>query len=472
MFSYKPYGDGSLAGGWQAWFTQTGFEIEPQGGEESLGDSYHLTNASGSSIALQFHGTAIYLYGNTTSAYTVELDNSISSLSPGPSENHLLFSADDLNDTIHTINVTALPTDVGQQLAFDRAIVTATVPDQTAALVVDNQNTTVLHYSGSWSLTNDPQVPNTQHPSPFHVSTDAGDSMALNFTGAAAIAVNASTNYGHGPYNVTLDGVTSTHNGSTWWLVGNTMLAFSSGLDPSKFHVLEIVDAISPYKLTLNSVTLYGTNINFGTVALTNTPSASQSSSPSSSGASSQSASAAQGAAKHHTNAGVIAGPVVAGVVVFFFVAAFLFYRRRRVLARRRSLVRPSPYSESVRTDPPQPQWLLEKKAVEDVVAQPASRNHDDRSRGFGAEPRTRMQAETEATIGAGERGPAVTSSSAPSDINTNRAVGALPAPASSSDNVDINRIIELIAQRIDRTPQMPADVPDAPPPRYPEPMQ
>ena len=75
-------------------------------------------------------GTAIYLYGNTTSAYTVELDNSISSLSPGPSENHLLFSADDLNDTIHTINVTALPTDVGQQLAFDRAIVTATVPDQ------------------------------------------------------------------------------------------------------------------------------------------------------------------------------------------------------------------------------------------------------------------------------------------------------------------------------------------------------
>ena len=60
----------------------------------------------------------------------MELDNTTASLSPGPSDNHSLFSADDLSDTLHTINVTALPTDVGQQLAFDRAIVTATVPDQ------------------------------------------------------------------------------------------------------------------------------------------------------------------------------------------------------------------------------------------------------------------------------------------------------------------------------------------------------
>lgn len=74
--------------------------------------------------------------------------------------------------------------------------------DRTTSLTVDNQNSTVLQYRGNWGNATDPQVPDEEHPAPFYATTSSGAAVSLNFTGAVALAVNASTNYGHGLYNV------------------------------------------------------------------------------------------------------------------------------------------------------------------------------------------------------------------------------------------------------------------------------
>lgn len=144
--------DGSLQGGWQAWFSASGFETNPAGGEESIGNSYHLSNFSGASVSFQFHGewcndlniskfterhspgSAVYLYGNSSSPYDVILDGNSSLHDQLPSSGDLLFSAQDLADGMHTVNLTARPSDAGQQLAFDRAVISDTVPDQYVVL--------------------------------------------------------------------------------------------------------------------------------------------------------------------------------------------------------------------------------------------------------------------------------------------------------------------------------------------------
>ncbi|KAJ3556494.1 hypothetical protein NM688_g1997 [Phlebia brevispora] len=448
VFSYSPYGDGSLLGGWQAWFSGSGFETEPQGGEESVGDSYHLTNFSGASVSLEFYGTAIYLYGNASCTYEVNLDNSIATFNPLPSSGNLLFSADRLGDTLHTVNLTARPSDTTQEIAFDKAVVTNDVPDQTTSLIIDNQNTTVLQYRGQWSVTSDPQVPDKQHPSPFHDSILAGDSVALNFTGAVAVAINASTNYGHGQYNVTLNGTTSTYNGSTWWLVGNTVLAFKSGLDPSKPYTLELVNAISPYKLTLSSFTLYGSNVSVGSVgssSINNSPTSASTSVSTTS--SSPSTPPDQAATRRHTNAGVIAGPVVAGVVVII-VAVVLLLWRRRVLAKRDARRLPSPYSEPASSTPPLPKAVLEKLTATRLTSEPSA------------------VSSTNPDVDPTQTG-AITGATAPP--NSTNEVPRESAGHPAGGGIDLNQIIELIAQRIDRPSHAPD--PSAPPPRYLEPV-
>ena len=49
--------DGSPNGGWQTWFSTSGFN--QQDGQEAAGDSRHITTSPGASIAMMFHG-AVY----------------------------------------------------------------------------------------------------------------------------------------------------------------------------------------------------------------------------------------------------------------------------------------------------------------------------------------------------------------------------------------------------------------------------
>lgn len=71
-------------------------------------------------------GSAIYLYGGGNSSYQVSLDNSVQNLSPPSGD--LLYSSENLPIGTHYVNLTALPT-TGQQLVFDKAVITDGLPD-------------------------------------------------------------------------------------------------------------------------------------------------------------------------------------------------------------------------------------------------------------------------------------------------------------------------------------------------------
>jgi hypothetical protein len=44
---------------WQAWYSGSGFESDPRGGESSNGTSFHLTSLPQASATLAFHGVCL-----------------------------------------------------------------------------------------------------------------------------------------------------------------------------------------------------------------------------------------------------------------------------------------------------------------------------------------------------------------------------------------------------------------------------
>jgi hypothetical protein len=65
----------------------------------------------------------------------------------------------------------------------------------------DNFDTS-LSYSGQWTTNTVQGIPNNTVTAPFHQTVDAGASAQMNFSSAVAVAVHASTNFGHGLYSV------------------------------------------------------------------------------------------------------------------------------------------------------------------------------------------------------------------------------------------------------------------------------
>ena len=56
----------------------------------------------------------------------------------------------------------------------------------------------------------------------------------------------------------TLDGVPQDYNASTYWLVGNSLLFFQSGLDPSKQHEVILINTGGDgMVMDLNDITVY-----------------------------------------------------------------------------------------------------------------------------------------------------------------------------------------------------------------------
>ncbi|KAI0783377.1 hypothetical protein C8Q75DRAFT_445092 [Abortiporus biennis] len=262
MLTYQPYGGGRNPGdGWVTWFSGSGFNNAA--GQASSGDSWHLTSLPGASVSLEFHGTSIHMYGNSSCPYEVSLDNSSVLLPPINTTNGgLLFSAESLPIGTHLINVTALPSQQAPvQLFFDRAIVTDILPSPATSIApisIDNQNPTALHYEGLWTTENGVHIPSISNPKPFMKTIDSGASVSLNFTGAIAVAINGNRDWGHHTYEVSLDGVSRTYNASTFWLIGDTTLYHQSGLDPTVSHTISMTNGVgNRFHLGLNDFTLY-----------------------------------------------------------------------------------------------------------------------------------------------------------------------------------------------------------------------
>ncbi|KAJ7444553.1 hypothetical protein B0H11DRAFT_437894 [Mycena galericulata] len=322
ILSYLPYADGSdESKGWQAWYTTSGFNT--QVGESPVGDSYHVTSLPGANVTLQFYGTAVYLYGSANASYDVTLDNTVHSFSPF---NGLLYSNDGLIAENHFVTLTAKPSNESQLMAFGYAIVSTvdqSVPKET---FYDNSNS-ALTYFGQWENPNPTidGIPSSTVTVPFHQTLDAGSGVTMGFPNSVAVALYASTNFGHELYSVSIDnGSPQIYNASTNWLVANTVIFFQSGLNPDETH------------------TIYATNISPGGAAfsLSSVITYQLDASPTISGSSSNTA-AATDTARLSSNpiteieglVGEIVGPIL-GFILIVLVPTFFWLRSQRTLMK------------------------------------------------------------------------------------------------------------------------------------------
>ncbi|KAJ7182840.1 hypothetical protein C8R43DRAFT_1054843, partial [Mycena crocata] len=327
-FSYRPYitcyldPDGfGFQNGWQAWYTVSG--ANTQLGESPQGDSYHITSLAGAQITLQFYGSAVYLYGTANASYDVTLDNALQS--PSPTDG-LLYSIDGLMEENHSVTLTAKPSKQAEVVQFGRAVVSTS--DQTAPteIVHDNLNGNIS-YSGQWITKTVAGIPNSSVTTPFHMTPVQGSSLTMNFSSAVAVALYASTNTGHGLYSISIDNDgPQIYNASTNWLVTNTVIFFQAGLDPRRTHTLNATNMSDGLNFTFSSVVIYQAD------AAAIPPSSSSAAGSNSTGGPDNSN--PEASSHSHAKVGVIVGLIV-GVVVLVLVAGFLWLWLRSRKSRR-----------------------------------------------------------------------------------------------------------------------------------------
>ncbi|KAJ7845563.1 hypothetical protein B0H13DRAFT_1463286, partial [Mycena leptocephala] len=293
-----------LQNGWQTWYTVSGFNKHP--GDSSQGDSFHLTSLNGAEVSLQFYGSALYLYGTANASYEVTFDNSTQSFS-GTTAADLLYLKEGLVEKNHTamsavcacflnpgsivaVTLRAKPSNATEQIGFSRAIVSTSTGL--------SFTTTPTAYSGNWISKTVQGIPNDTVTAPFYLTVDAGASVRVNVRGAVAVALYASTNWGHQLYSVSLDNaVSQIYNASTFGLVTNTVIFFQSGLDPDRMYAVNVINLSGGATLSLSSATAYQIMIS--------------------------------GTSSHYAKIGAIVGPIV-GVLILSLIAAFCWLRARK----------------------------------------------------------------------------------------------------------------------------------------------
>ncbi|KAJ7610921.1 hypothetical protein FB45DRAFT_942030 [Roridomyces roridus] len=476
FFSYAPYADGSNSGlgnGWIPWYSSSGYLSS--NGEGGSGTSYHRTSLSGASVTLAFYGTGVDLYGLANCTYEVTLDNAPYSPKSVPSQ--MLASISNLTEATHTVTLKATPTGATEQLAFDRAMVfTPLVDNQVPAEeFFDNTDTSVLRYSGDWTPGSAPGIPNATVSHPWQETFDAGASVSMDIgVGAVGVSLWGMANWGNWDFNVSIDGgPPNTYNGSTFWKIPDALLYYQGGLDPTKNHTVTLANTTLKMKLALNSMRVY--KIDNAAAAATSSSALPDSSSSSQA---SPSVSSSSSPGKHSSiNAGAIAGPVVVVLLLGLVGAYFLWWRSRR----NRSFSKPTidMSQDNLYTDHPltphRPMLPLSNNSSAVGLTSPghdtASMYSTQISGPPGATVMTWGYNDEQNTVSDSSTTTSrllVANSASSSDgmsghghrfgekAPLNPVAAAAPAPpvaaASTTQNTpDIDQIIELIAQRIDR---------------------
>ncbi|KAJ7489165.1 hypothetical protein FB451DRAFT_1125416 [Mycena latifolia] len=418
ILSYHPYADGfGLQNGWQTWYTTSGFNT--QLGESGQGDSYHLTRLADAQVTLQFYGSAIYLYGTANASYEVTLDNAVESFS---SANGLMYSKEGLIEENHSVTLTSKSGDATELLGFGHAVVSSSDQQLPVETFYDNSNS-ALSYTGRWTSMTVKGIPNSTVTAPFHRALGVGSSVTMNFSSAVAIALYGSNNFGHLLYSVSIDNEPpQISNASTFWLVADTPIFFRSGLDPGRMHTLNATNISGGGEnFTLSSVVVYQAD-----------PSQSTPSSTSSSSAGGSNTTTGT-SAHSHSKVGEIVGPVVGALVlVLGLIAGFLWLRSRK---SRRDL--------SATISP-----LILFHQNPSSMTQTGNGNIPSKMTQHGLRPpvaRKNQPAPVHTVI--------APHSSPPSSTRRLVSPTSPPSPAgpASPATADVNQIIELIAQRIDR---------------------
>ncbi|KAJ7621354.1 hypothetical protein FB45DRAFT_1006664 [Roridomyces roridus] len=421
ILSYHPYADGSSAqNGWQLFYTSSGFNT--QTGESGQGDSFHVTSLSGGQVTLGFHGNAVYLYGSSNASYDITLDGTVHSFSP---TSGLLYSNTALTEDDHSVTLTAKPSNSSQVLQFGSAIVTDSTTSSPTPKIVDNADS-ALEYYGSWTTSTAQGVPNSSVSLPFHQTLSVGSGFTMQLpVSTVAVALYASTNFGHGLYSVAIDDkAPQTFNGSTNWLVGDTLIYFEAGMNGNTTHKL------GGAKFTLSRVVAYQLD-DVSAPPTSNPPAHSKS--------------------KTKVNVGAIIGPIV-GVVLLLLLIWWLYTQ----VARMRRRV--SGDAETQRVDPlpldlPRAGLVFSTPSQASEVPSTAAASSLTVSTAAGAtitSPRRGRIGKLSAPNLNAPPPPTQSQSQSQSGAESTTTQASSPT-AGLPPGVDMDRIIELIAQRIDR---------------------
>ncbi|KZV90218.1 hypothetical protein EXIGLDRAFT_127314 [Exidia glandulosa HHB12029] len=255
LITYAPYSDGTADGGWALWTSDVGFLPKDAGGKSATGDIFHVSSFPGASFSFQFRGTALTLYGHSNATYSVSLDND-SKPSPFELPSGILYETTGLPLRDHYVTVTLVEAGHTLQMDFQRAIFTASSPEElTTTEYYGTQRTDVVKFAGSWKPVPLQDVPSPANPIPYSETNVYKSNVSMTFSGARAVSANANLNWGHTNYIADLNGVQNTYNASTYWLVGDTVMFFQDNLDPTQEYTLTLIHAMSgpDYKFTFSS---------------------------------------------------------------------------------------------------------------------------------------------------------------------------------------------------------------------------
>jgi len=462
LFNYEPFGDGNYKNGWAVWYDQTGFN--PGCGQQGGSTAYRLTAAAGSWFGFKFRGTALDLYGavGAGAAFSVLLDSQPRTTNRS-SQN--FFHIDGLDQDEHYVNVTvagASPTDL---FKFQRAVITSQVAQQ-PQLTTIRSTSNLVNLSGNWST-----VSISAEAQPYMKTSTQNSGMSLNFTGANAISVTSPINCGHGHYAVDIDGSRQgTYYAGTQWLLPDTLLFFTDNLDPTVHHTITVTD-IDPNDFSMGSFTLYATSQNTGTPSLVNSSSGNE-----------NGPGATSDAQPSPTNNQL---PLILGVVISVIVLLILLvtagvcivrrrHQRVRVvpLSSRASSVRD--YEASVKITP----LLLDAQPTPTPGPTPRSL----RFPGQGSEPAMSYAPSMSTENGGATPGQRMRDAKARQngwsgdrhapDWRDSAALPGPPGPRSEMSEampepVAIERVLAMLAERIDQAVPMPPRSGNEPPPDY-----
>ncbi|KAI0361086.1 hypothetical protein OH77DRAFT_393081 [Trametes cingulata] len=344
FINYHPQGDGGVGDwtstGWQPWFSDSG-GFNSAGGEDGTGTSLHITAFPGASLDFQFYGTSVALYGTANCSYEVSVDGASSSFGAKDGE---LYAQDNLHEQMHRVSLTAHASN-SSMFSFDRADVSRPLAAGTSpptAVVYQATNTTFVQYTGGWKQQMDPngQIPNKEHPAPYYEVDDPPASLSFSFEGTG-VAVNGSRNWGSFTYDVTLDGNTNTYNASTMWLIGDALLFYQDGLDPHSTHTVNITPKVGGGdKFWLNSITVLSDSSSDSTAGQNNASSTISGSSATQSPSSLPTSNASSSSTTKKTNPGLIVGPIIGAIAILSLLAGLLWWylHKRRPSTSRAAL--------------------------------------------------------------------------------------------------------------------------------------
>ncbi|OSC97395.1 hypothetical protein PYCCODRAFT_1398940 [Trametes coccinea BRFM310] len=453
IINWHPQGDGGLgdqtADGWQPFYSGSPGGFTTRGGEAALGDSMHITAFPNATFDFEFYGTSVSLIGIANCSYEVSVDgNNTRSLKAQRGQSTILFSQDGLSEGTHTLSLTANASHANR-FAFQRADVSRTITagaQVPTPHVYQATNTSFVQYTGNWTVLHDPLIPSQQHPAPYMEVQDAPASFSFSFQGSG-VAFNGSRIWGSYAYDVYLDDQGPvTYNASTMWFIGDALLYYRDGLDPTKTHTINVQPTVGVgLKFWLNTVTIF-TNSSSEAGGLVSTPTASAQPAGSSSASGVPSSSGGHSKA----NVGAVVGGVIGGLAFLALGAGILWFfaRRRRQATEIFEREQPSPFISTSTTSVTETQTR---------VRSPYAMRGD-------AKMPVLPDAPAVSTL---------SSSSPPSETGQTQTLSPTatsPAESNPDPNVAVDRIIHLLAERI--ATAHPSQQPgyagsDVPPPEY-----